>query len=166
MEVEQALENESLDLVVTEMRQREVAQDGQATVLSTKASFLFTAGTASIAASAALAGSVLDASAVDAWRLVWPVAIAGGAYLWLVISFTQAYRVRAMKRTANPDRLIEFSTLPPAQAKDFLSDGRRKAIQTNDWTLGVIAKWVNHELVSLIVVIGALIGTLITVAFG
>lgn len=145
------------------MRHREVTQDNQATILSTKASFLFTAGTTVIGASAAFAGLLIDRTAISGWPELWPSLIAVAAYIWLATSFFFAYRVKSFQRVPEPKQLMTYTSQPVDDAKRKVSDGRRFALLTNDSILNSQAMWVNFELIALLIVIGGVTATLVNV---
>lgn len=157
--------SESLDIVADEMRYREQVQDGQIQALAIKSSFLFTAGTTVLAASAAVIGVFLNPAAPHAWGLLWPALIATGAYIWLTVSFFQAFRIRTYKRTPEPERLMEYIQKPVEEAKDLIADGRRYAIQCNQDILEEQTVWIGRGLIALMTEIGALAATLLTLAF-
>lgn len=156
--------SESLELVLTEMRHRQAAQDAQAAALAAKAAFLFTAGTASVGAAGAFVAALIERSDVSGWLLLGPSLLAAVAYGWLIVGFYRAYRVRQFKRVPEPERLMGYLDLPADTAKTYLSDGRRLALQVNDRVLAAQAGWINHELVATVFVIGGLAVVLAMIA--
>lgn len=155
---------ESLDFVAAEMRHRETTQDAQAATLATKASYLFTAGTATVGAAVAVLGLLINQSKIGSGLLFGVLLIPAVAYCWLVVSFFQAYRVQSFLRTPDPERLMDYTTFHPNAAKTFLTDGRREALLTNARTLENQADWVNRQLIATLVVIGGFSLVLLIIA--
>lgn len=159
----QLAEHRSLDIVSEEMRQRVADQDSQAAILATKASFLFTAGTTVLGASAALAALLMDDAEVGHKGILLPTLIVAGAYVWLAFSFFLAFRVRIFYRVPTPKKLMEYSTLAKVDSLRKVADGRRYALEKNEKLLTCAARWVNHELICLMILITSVLVTLATV---
>lgn len=156
----------SLDIVSEEMRQRVADQDSQAAILAAKASFLFTAGTTVLGASAALATLFVNEGEVECNAVIWSSIGVAGAYGWLTISFFMAFKVRTFQRVPAPKQLMKYSSLAKADSLRKVADGRRFAIEKNEKRLDCTARWVNSELICLMILINAVLVTLAILIIG
>lgn len=141
---------ESLSIVADEMQNREQVQDDQARGLATKAAFLFTAGTTTVAAVGTYIGFVLDEVSLDFGAILIALFLSGLAYLGLGFCFVNAYRVRDFQRAPEPEELLKYRHMPSENALEDIADARRCAIETNDQILEVQGDWVNRELYSVV----------------
>lgn len=155
----------SLDIVWEEMRHRVADQDAQAVILATKASFLFTAGSTVLGASAAFATLLVNDADIRKLTLTLPALVGGGAYVWLTVCFVMAYRIRKFRRVPAPKRLKEYSTYARMDSLRKITDGRRFAIEENERQLNCIACWVNQELVCLMMLSASALVALVASGF-
>ncbi|CAN5696513.1 hypothetical protein BH09CHL1_BH09CHL1_16910 [soil metagenome] len=149
------------------MKHREIAQDSLSIALATKASFLFTAGLASVGALAAFSGFMSNENKdTDYWRAFWPVFVSSIALVGLTFSFVQAYRVQSFQRSPDVSELWKLRERNVIDVSTDIADGRRYSVATNAVKLSEQAKWINWELASLVTLIFGLIATAVTLLLG
>lgn len=154
----------SLEYVAGEMRLREESQDKLLQDLTSKATFLFTTGTAALGAGGAFMSLLLqDSSAEMKYTLPFATVVVV-AFSWLSVSFFMGYRVVAIKRAPEPEELFEYVSKSAEVAKLDVTDARRHALGKNVETLEGKATWLQNQMISLVVLIFGLVGTVTVVA--
>jgi hypothetical protein len=146
-------DGESLHIVAEEMRHREQVQDAQIQILATKATYLFTAGTASVGAAGAYLGLVADDVEIGFGFDFIALSVTGLSYVFLCVCFSSAYFVRDFVRAPDPEELMKYLHMPPSQSLEDVADSRRSALGKNDIKLEQQADWVNRELFTVILII-------------
>jgi hypothetical protein len=122
-------DGESLHIVAEEMRHREQVQDAQIQILATKATYLFTAGTASVGAAGAYLGLVADDVEIGFGFDFIALSVTGLSYVFLCVCFSSAYFVRDFVRAPDPEELMKYLHMPPSQSLEDVADSRRSALE-------------------------------------